>query len=108
MSNFFLRFPGIRDNESTVLSWHIFSFFFQLKGAREKLGRPCDMCNNYEAQLQNVQETFKAEQTKVRSLDRTIQSVKQESESQKQYIEKLEDSLKENVDNANKEVRARG
>ena len=32
----------------------VFPFDFQLKGARERLGQPCDMCKNYEAQLQEV------------------------------------------------------
>jgi len=36
----------------------------QLRAAREKLGRPCDMCNNYEAQLQGLQDNFKAEEAK--------------------------------------------
>ena len=31
----------------------------QLKAAREKLGRSCDMCSNYESQLQSMQENEK-------------------------------------------------
>ncbi|KAL3857529.1 hypothetical protein ACJMK2_012189 [Sinanodonta woodiana] len=76
----------------------------ELKSAHEKLGRPCDMCNNYETQLQSVQNTLVEEQTKKRSLERQLLSEKQITESQRKYIEELENSLKNTAEDAHKEI----
>lgn len=76
----------------------------QLQEAREKLGRPCDMCNNYEAQLQGVQEESKEEQVKANSLDRQLKAEKQITENQKKYISELEDSLKSSAEEAEKQI----
>lgn len=76
----------------------------ELKAAREKLGRPCDMCNNYEAQLQTVQDEYREEQARNRSLDRELKAEKQTIESQKNYITELEESLKDAANNANDEI----
>ncbi|XP_060079265.1 rab GTPase-binding effector protein 1-like [Ylistrum balloti] len=76
----------------------------QLREAREKLGRPCDMCNNYEAQLQGVQEASKEEQVKANSLDRQLKVEKQVNENQKKYIAELEESLKSSAEEAEKQV----
>ncbi|XP_033747222.1 rab GTPase-binding effector protein 1-like [Pecten maximus] len=76
----------------------------QLREAREKLGRPCDMCNNYEAQLQGVQEESKEEQVKANSLDRQLKAEKQIIENQKKYISELEESLKSSAEEAEKQI----
>ena len=62
------------------------------------------MCNNYEAQLQGVQDDLKAEQAKLRSLDRELKAEKQTIESQKKYIQDLEENLKDAAENAESEV----
>lgn len=62
------------------------------------------MCNNYEDQLQSVQDELKAEQTKVRSLERERVAEKQTIDAQKKYIEELETSLKEAAVQADTEV----
>ncbi|XP_052800812.1 rab GTPase-binding effector protein 1-like isoform X2 [Mya arenaria] len=66
----------------------------ELRGAREKLGRPCDMCNNYEAQLQGVQDEFRQEQASFRALERESHAQKQTIDSQKQYVSELEEKLR--------------
>ena len=78
--------------------------YVQLQDSREKLGRPCDMCNNYEAQLQSVQDESKSVQVQVKSLDRQLTSEKQTSENQKKYVTELENSLKETTEEADKQV----
>lgn len=63
------------------------------------------MCNNYEAQLQAVQDDMKQEQAKLRSLERESKAEKQTIESQKNYIGELEESLREAANKAREEVR---
>lgn len=77
---------------------------FQLRAARAKLGRPCDMCNNYEAQLQGVQDEMRDEQAKLRSQERESNAEKQTINSQKNYITELEEKLKDSANNADEEV----
>lgn len=62
------------------------------------------MCNNYEAQLQSVQDEFKNEQVKAKSLERQLQSEKQLTENRQKYVEDLEDSLKNSAEEAEKQV----
>ncbi|KAK3084568.1 hypothetical protein FSP39_015613 [Pinctada imbricata] len=76
----------------------------QLKEARAKLGRPCDMCNNYEAQLQNVQDEYKKEQVKAKSLERRLNSEIQAAENRQKYIDELESSLKEKTADMEKQI----
>ena len=72
------------------------------------MGRPCDMCNNYEAQLQGVQDDMRQEQAKIRSVERESKAEKQTLESQKKYIAELEESLREAGSKAREEVRIDG
>lgn len=76
----------------------------ELKSAREKLGRPCDMCNNYEAQLQSVQAQLKESQSKIQQLNRFLKSEQQASVNQRKYQEELENNLKEVAEDARKQI----
>lgn len=76
----------------------------ELKSAREKLGRPCDMCNNYEAQLQSVQAQLKDAQAKIQQLERYLKSEQQASLNQRKYQEELENNLKEVAEDARKQI----
>ncbi|CAI9741389.1 GTPase-binding effector 1-like isoform X2 [Octopus vulgaris] len=76
----------------------------ELKSAREKLGRPCDMCNNYEAQLQSVQAQLKESQSKIQQLNRYLKSEQQASVNQRKYQEELENNLKEVAEDARKQI----
>ncbi|XP_060582022.1 rab GTPase-binding effector protein 1-like [Ruditapes philippinarum] len=76
----------------------------QLRAAREKLGRPCDMCNNYEAQLQGVQDELKEERAKLRSCERESNAEKQTINSQKNYITELEEKLKDAASDTDEQI----
>lgn len=76
----------------------------ELKSAREKLGRPCDMCNNYEAQLQSVQALLKDAQAKIQQLERYLKSEQQASLNQRKYQEELENNLKEVSEDACQQI----
>ena len=75
-----------------------------MRAARDKLGRPCTMCSNYEAQLQSVQ----AEQQKVCSEVKRLEvSLASESQSNKNlitYQAELEEALKNAAEDAQSQV----
>ncbi|ESO97854.1 hypothetical protein LOTGIDRAFT_228394 [Lottia gigantea] len=70
----------------------------EMKTSREKLGRPCHMCTNYEAQLQTVQTEFKEATSEAQKLDRHLKSEKTASENQQKYIAELEEAIKTKAD----------
>ncbi|XP_046374469.1 rab GTPase-binding effector protein 1-like isoform X1 [Haliotis rufescens] len=76
----------------------------EVKSAREKLGRPCDMCTNYETQLQTVQEELKAATTEAARLDRQLNSEKQALTNITKYQTELEEALKESSEEAEKQI----
>ncbi|XP_064612517.1 rab GTPase-binding effector protein 1-like isoform X2 [Liolophura sinensis] len=76
----------------------------ELKASREKLGRPCDMCSNYEAQLQSVQEELKDSTTKAQTLDRQLKSERHASTNQLKYQEELETNLKQVAEDASQQI----
>ena len=77
----------------------------QLKAAREKLGRSCDMCSNYESQLQALQENEKKAWSQVRTLERQLQAERQARTAQHSYVEQLETALHDTAEDARKQVR---
>lgn len=76
----------------------------QLLEAREKAGKPCDMCNNYEAQLQNIQDEYKREQVKAKSLERRLNHELQTLENKQKYITDLENSLNNSATEAQNQI----
>ena len=76
----------------------------QMKAAREKLGRPCDMCNNYEAQLQQIQDGEKKASSQVRTLERQLEVERQAMKNQEKYSGELEEKLKNYTEDAEQEV----
>ncbi|XP_013389532.1 rab GTPase-binding effector protein 1-like isoform X2 [Lingula anatina] len=66
----------------------------ELKAARAKLGRPCDMCNNYEAQLVQVQKQEQEAQEKIKSFERQLDVEKRALEATTKLKEELEETLK--------------
>ncbi|XP_022339951.1 rab GTPase-binding effector protein 1-like isoform X2 [Crassostrea virginica] len=76
----------------------------QLIEAREKAGKPCDMCNNYEAQLQNIQDDYKKEQMKAKSLERRLNHELQALETKQKYITDLENSLNNSATEAQNQI----
>jgi len=62
--------------------------------AREKVGKPCDMCSNYESQLQTVQEGEKKTQGQLHTLERHLQAERDALKSHERYTAELENNLK--------------
>jgi chromosome segregation ATPase len=62
------------------------------------------MCNNYEAQLQGVQDELKEERAKLRSCERESNAEKQTINSQKNYITELEEKLKDAASDTDEQV----
>ncbi|KAK2172041.1 hypothetical protein NP493_998g00053 [Ridgeia piscesae] len=76
----------------------------ELKAAREKLGRSCDMCSNYESQLQALQENEKKAWSQVRTLERQLQAERQARTAQHSYVEQLETALHDTAEDARKQI----
>ncbi|CAH1232876.1 RABEP1 [Branchiostoma lanceolatum] len=66
----------------------------EVKAAREKLGRPCDMCSNYEQQLQNVQESEKDVRDTMARLQSDLEREQKNREKKEKNTEELEESVK--------------
>ncbi|KAK2142195.1 hypothetical protein LSH36_986g00042 [Paralvinella palmiformis] len=66
----------------------------EVRTAREKLGRPCELCHNYESQLQSLQESERKSQDQIRTLERHLQAERQAMTNQQAYTEELENNLK--------------
>ena len=77
---------------------------WQVKASREKVGRPCDMCSNYERQLQSVQDTEKKVQAQVRMLERQLQDEQQTNSNQARYIQELEEQNKDSAGQIQQQV----
>ncbi|KAK7487813.1 hypothetical protein BaRGS_00020954 [Batillaria attramentaria] len=72
--------------------WHLLQE--EVRSAREKLGRPCSMCSNYEAQLQTAQEDLKTATSDNKRLERLLSSERQATEKSLKYQSQLEETLK--------------
>ncbi|GFO20972.1 Rab GTPase-binding effector protein 1 [Plakobranchus ocellatus] len=72
----------------------------EMRGAREKLGRPCSMCSNYEAQLQTVQEKMKEAQTELKRTQKALTTEQQTSQNLLKYQGELENALKTKAEEA--------
>lgn len=82
--------------------WHLLQEEMRL--AREKLGRPCSMCSNYEAQLQTAQEEMKASITDNKRLERLLANERQAMEKALKYQSQLEETLKASAEEAQTQV----
>lgn len=66
----------------------------EIRSARKKLGRPCSMCSNYEAQLQTAQEEQKKANSENKRLERLLSSERNATEKSLTYQSQLEETLK--------------
>ncbi|GFR74029.1 rab GTPase-binding effector protein 1-like [Elysia marginata] len=76
----------------------------EMRSAREKLGRPCSMCSNYEAQLQSVQEKMKEGQAELKRSQKALATEQQTSQNLLKYQAELEDALKTKAEEANTQI----
>ncbi|XP_074642216.1 rab GTPase-binding effector protein 1-like [Tubulanus polymorphus] len=77
---------------------------YEMRSAREKLGRPCSMCSNYETQLQNLQHKYQDEHEKVQTLERQLTQERKAIENQRKYRDELETSLKNAAEDAQAQI----
>lgn len=76
----------------------------ELMSTRAKLGRPCDMCNNYEAQLQSVQDKEKEVQNKVKTLERQLEIEKKALTNCNKTKQELEETLASMAEDAQAQI----
>ncbi|XP_059165915.1 rab GTPase-binding effector protein 1-like isoform X2 [Physella acuta] len=76
----------------------------EMKSAREKLGRPCSMCSNYEAQLQTVQEELKMVKTEMKRVERSLATEQQTNKNLLKYQTELEEALKNAAEDAQSQI----
>lgn len=78
----------------------------QVRSAREKLGRPCSMCSNYEAQLQTAQEELKTASSDTKRLERLLASERQATEKSLKYQSQLEETLQTSAEESQTQASA--
>ncbi|KAH9515131.1 hypothetical protein Btru_019283 [Bulinus truncatus] len=76
----------------------------EMKTAREKLGRPCSMCKNYESQLQTVQEELKTVRTELKRSERSLTTEQMTNKNLLKYQSELEESLKTSAEEAQSQI----
>ncbi|XP_005107498.1 rab GTPase-binding effector protein 1 isoform X2 [Aplysia californica] len=76
----------------------------EMRAARDKLGRPCSMCSNYEAQLQTVQEELKNSSSELKKTERSLASEQQTNKNLLKYQSELEEALKNAAEDAQSQI----
>ncbi|KAG1693767.1 Rab GTPase-binding effector protein 1 [Nymphon striatum] len=82
--------------------WHLLQQ--ELKRATEKLGRPCDMCNNYETQLQRVQHEAKEKELQNKTVQQMLERYKDDLNKEQTFRQDLESKLLTLAEQAQKEA----
>ncbi|XP_033120140.1 rab GTPase-binding effector protein 1-like [Anneissia japonica] len=77
----------------------------QIRQSREKLGRPCDMCVNYEQQLQKVQSTEIAFREQVAALQMDVRQQQEKVKKEMRQRSELEECLKNAAEDAQRQIR---
>lgn len=72
----------------------------EIRFAREKLGRPCDMCTNYEQQLQSLQTKYTESQESTRGLRQQLEQEIDNVLREQKMRSELEESLKNAAEDA--------
>ncbi|XP_022534857.2 rab GTPase-binding effector protein 1 isoform X2 [Astyanax mexicanus] len=78
----------------------------ELKNAGRKLGRRCDMCSNYEKQLQVIQGQEAETRDQVKKLQAMIRQVNEQLERTMKEKQELEDSVKQGNEETSTKVTA--
>lgn len=98
----YLPAPGYRLVSET--EWNLLQQ--ELKNAGRKLGRRCDMCSNYEKQLQVIQGQEAETRDQVKKLQAMIRQVNEELERTMKEKQELEDSVKQGNEETSTKVTA--
>ncbi|KAG8192731.1 hypothetical protein JTE90_009754 [Oedothorax gibbosus] len=76
----------------------------ELKNAREKLGQSCEMCCNYELQLQQVQRKEVEQRTKAEQTEQTLIDYKKDLQREKEYRQDMKEKFDEVSNDCEKKV----
>lgn len=77
----------------------------QLKSAREKLGQPCEMCYNYELQLQQVQSKEVEQRLKASAIEQTLEDYKKDLKKEQEFRQEMEEKFSTMSKDCDKKVR---
>jgi len=76
----------------------------ELKASREKLGRPCDMCCDYETRLATAQAEVRRAEGQMRMLERQLEGQRQAATNAGTYTQSLEQNLEKTAAEAEQEI----
>ncbi|XP_070204148.1 rab GTPase-binding effector protein 1-like isoform X2 [Littorina saxatilis] len=96
------QFPQEGKRLVSEREWHLLQE--EIRSAREKLGRPCSMCSNYEAQLQTAQEDVRNAGNENKRLERLLVSERQATEKSLTYQSQLEETLKASAEESEAQI----
>ncbi|CAL1298748.1 unnamed protein product [Larinioides sclopetarius] len=67
----------------------------ELKRAREKLGQSCEMCCNYELQLQHVQQMESEQRSKAAAIEQKLDDYKKDLHREQEYRQEMKEKFDE-------------
>lgn len=76
----------------------------EIRSARERVGKPCDLCPNYEKQLQTIQEREQVYRDKINSLNLQIETEHEKFLREQKFRHELEESLKNAAEDAQSQI----
>lgn len=79
-----------------------------MKHAREKLGQPCEMCHNYELQLQQVQTKEVEQRLKASAIEQTLEDYKKDLKKEQEYRQEMEEKFNDMSKDCDTKVRRKG
>ncbi|XP_023237572.1 rab GTPase-binding effector protein 1-like isoform X2 [Centruroides sculpturatus] len=75
-----------------------------VRRAREKLGQPCQMCSNYELQLQQLQRAEQEQKRKMSTLQQVQERYKEELTKQQTYCQEMEQKFNDMAQDSRNQV----
>ncbi|XP_071945814.1 rab GTPase-binding effector protein 1-like [Antedon mediterranea] len=100
------EFMKVSSGQRIVSEKEWIQFQEQVRQSREKLGRPCDMCVNYEQQLQKVQSVEIAFKEQVAALQMDVRQQQEKVRKEMKQRCELEESLKNAAEDAQTQIRS--
>lgn len=76
----------------------------EVRRAREKLGQPCQMCSNYELQLQQVQRAEQEQKRKMSTLQQVQERYKEELNKQQAYCQEMEQKFNDMAQDSRNQI----
>ncbi|XP_067138321.1 rab GTPase-binding effector protein 1-like [Centruroides vittatus] len=76
----------------------------EVRRAREKLGQPCQMCSNYELQLQQLQRAEQEQKRKMSTLQQVQERYKEELTKQQTYCQEMEQKFNDMAQDSRNQI----